>query len=44
MGRQARALTSERFGAGRLVADTRELYTSIAVDRGWIRSREDVRR
>lgn len=44
MGRQAQALTGERFGAGRLVADTRELYTSIAVDRGWIRSREDVRR
>jgi glycosyltransferase involved in cell wall biosynthesis len=44
MGRQAKAHATGRFGTGRLVADTRELYTSIAVDNGWIRSREDVRR
>jgi glycosyltransferase involved in cell wall biosynthesis len=35
MGRHARAWTAERFSADRLVADIRELYTSIAVGKGW---------
>jgi glycosyltransferase involved in cell wall biosynthesis len=35
MGEQARRWTTERFGADRLIADTHELYTRIAVDQGW---------
>jgi glycosyltransferase involved in cell wall biosynthesis len=35
MGRSARARTTERFGADRLVHDIHELYTSIAMDKGW---------
>lgn len=35
MGEQARAWTSQQFGAERLVQDTHDLYTSIAVARGW---------
>ncbi|MFO7252357.1 MAG: glycosyltransferase [Actinomycetes bacterium] len=35
MGAAARAWTTERFAAGRLVADIRRLYTAIAVERGW---------
>jgi glycosyltransferase involved in cell wall biosynthesis len=35
MGLAAKAYTTERFGAHRLVADTDWLYTSIAVERGW---------
>ncbi|MGI8330305.1 glycosyltransferase [Actinomadura scrupuli] len=35
MGRDARTRTTERFGADRLVRDMHELYTSIAVDKGW---------
>jgi glycosyltransferase involved in cell wall biosynthesis len=35
MGRQARVDANGRFGTGRLVADTRELYASIAVAKGW---------
>jgi glycosyltransferase involved in cell wall biosynthesis len=35
MGRHARAWTTERFSAERLVSDMRGLYASIAVDRGW---------
>jgi glycosyltransferase involved in cell wall biosynthesis len=35
MGRHAKAWTTERFSADRLVADIRDLYASIAVNRGW---------
>jgi glycosyltransferase involved in cell wall biosynthesis len=35
MGRDARARATERFGADRLVRDIHDLYTSIAVDKGW---------
>lgn len=35
MGQQARAWTTQRFGAERLVQDTHDLYASIAVARGW---------
>ncbi|MFF3323425.1 glycosyltransferase [Streptomyces sp. NPDC002889] len=35
MGARARTFTAERFGEERLVADTQDLYTSIAVARGW---------
>ncbi|MFJ3823130.1 glycosyltransferase [Streptomyces nodosus] len=35
MGRQARAWTTERFGAERLVQDTHDLYASLAVAHGW---------
>jgi glycosyltransferase involved in cell wall biosynthesis len=44
MGRQAREVAAQRFGAARLVADTRELYRSIARERGRSQVREDVRR
>jgi len=44
MGRQARAYAGERFGAGRLVADTTDLYLSLARAKGWITEREDVAR
>ena len=35
MGRAARAWTTERFTAERLVADIHRVYTAIAVERGW---------
>src|SRR5690606_34220633 len=35
MGRAARAWATQRFTAERLVADTRRLYTELAVERGW---------
>jgi glycosyltransferase involved in cell wall biosynthesis len=35
MGERARRWTTERFGAARLVADTHDLYTRIAVEQGW---------
>jgi glycosyltransferase involved in cell wall biosynthesis len=35
LGRRAKAWTTERFGTERLVSDTRDLYASIAVARGW---------
>lgn len=35
MGARARESNARRFGAQRLVADTEDLYTSIAVARGW---------
>jgi glycosyltransferase involved in cell wall biosynthesis len=38
MGRQARLHTGERFGVGRLIADTADLYTSLAIDKGWWRN------
>ncbi|MGC9665575.1 glycosyltransferase [Planosporangium sp. 12N6] len=38
MGRQARELTADRFGTRRLVAGTRDLYTSLAAERGWLTS------
>jgi glycosyltransferase involved in cell wall biosynthesis len=41
MGRQARARAAERFGAPRLVADTRDLYLSIARAKGWVRDSRD---
>jgi hypothetical protein len=36
MGRQARDLAADRFGTRHLVAGTRDLYTSIAADSGWL--------
>jgi glycosyltransferase involved in cell wall biosynthesis len=35
MGRDARALATERFGEQRLVRDMEDIYTSIAVRHGW---------
>lgn len=35
MGQHAQAWTTERFGSKRLVSDTRDLYASIAVAKGW---------
>jgi glycosyltransferase involved in cell wall biosynthesis len=36
MGRQARELAADRFGTRHLVAGTRDIYKSIAADRGWL--------
>lgn len=44
MGRQAREVTAQRFGVGRLVAGTRDLYLSIAAEKGWLTTREGVTR
>jgi glycosyltransferase involved in cell wall biosynthesis len=42
MGRQARIHAGARFGSGRLIADTAELYTSLAIGKGWWRAAPSV--